>query len=202
MSAGGLLHFDLNKAPDRRLNAQFVQFRGSRCKIILSRFFANFSLHDIFCRTVYIPVMRCTLRRLADIMANPQEMINLLMRKYLSFLWQKYVSLHWLVLCTCRSKVQIWIIFKERFMVRRNLPMRIYLTRTLFRCASISSNYPCLSVRPSVRRSVGHTFGFPICQRLWSPYVKSWRERTPIIFQFWVWMFLTQFFLDSKTFLT
>ena len=24
-------------------------------------------------------------------------------------------------------------------------------------------------VRPSVR----HTFGFPICQRLWSPYVKS-----------------------------
>ena len=34
----------------------------------------------------------------------------------------------------------------------------------------------------SVCPLVGHTFGFPICQRLWSPYVKSWRERTPIIF--------------------
>ena len=96
----------------------------------LEPFFCPFSLHDIFCRTVYIPVMRCTLRRLADIMANPQEMINLLMRKYLSFLWQKYVSLHWWFLCTCRSKVQR-IIFKERFMERRNLPIRIYLTRTL-----------------------------------------------------------------------
>ena len=40
---------------------------------------------------------------------------------------------------------------------------------SLFRCASISSTYPSMSVRPSV----GHTFGFPIGQRLWSPYVKS-----------------------------
>ena len=38
---------------------------------------------------------------------------------------------------------------------------------------------------PSVRPSVGNTFGFPICQRLWSPYVKSWRERTPNIFVYY-----------------
>ena len=109
----------------------------------LEPFFWTFSLHDIFCRTVYIPVMRCTLWRLADIMANPQEMINLLMRKYLSFLWQKYVSLHWLVLCTCRSKVQIWIIFKERFMERRNLPMRIYLTLLSSLCGKAMFDQIC-----------------------------------------------------------
>ena len=49
----------------------------------------------------------------------------------------------------------------------------------IFRHARVSSTYPC---QMSVRPSVGNTFGFPICQRLWSPYVKIWRERTPIIF--------------------
>ena len=39
----------------------------------------------------------------------------------------------------------------------------------LFRHASIFSTHPC----PSVRPSVGHTFGFPFCQRLLLPYVKS-----------------------------
>ena len=57
-----------------------------------------------------------------------------------------------------------------------------------FRHARVSSTYPCLSVGPSVRPSVGHTFPFPICQRLWSLYVKIWWERTPLIFQFWVWV--------------
>ena len=31
--------------------------------------------------------------------------------------------------------------------------------------------------------SVGNTFEFPFYQCFWSPYVKSWRERTPIIFR-------------------
>ena len=43
----------------------------------------------------------------------------------------------------------------------------------LFRHTRVSSTYPCLSVRPSVGPSIGDTFGFPACQRLWSPYVKS-----------------------------
>ena len=38
---------------------------------------------------------------------------------------------------------------------------------------SLAPTHVCLSVRPSVGPSIGHTFGFPICQRLWSPYVKS-----------------------------
>ena len=36
--------------------------------------------------------------------------------------------------------------------------------------------------------SVRDTFEFPFYQCLWSLYVKSWRERTPTIFQFWVWV--------------
>ena len=38
-------------------------------------------------------------------------------------------------------------------------------------------------VSPSVRPSVRNTFEFPFYQRLWLLYVKSWRERTPIIFR-------------------
>ena len=49
---------------------------------------------------------------------------------------------------------------------------------------SLAPAHVSLFVRWSVRPSVGHTFGFPLCQRLWSPYVKSWRERTPIIFAY------------------
>ena len=41
----------------------------------------------------------------------------------------------------------------------------------------------CLFVRKSLR----HTFKLPFYQRLWLLYVKSWRKRTPIIVQFWVW---------------
>ena len=59
---------------------------------------------------------------------------------------------------------------------------------SLFRCASISSTYPCQSVCPSVRPLVRNTFKFPLYQCLWLLYVKSWRKRTPIIFQFRVWV--------------
>ena len=45
-----------------------------------------------------------------------------------------------------------------------------------------------MSVRPSVRKLVRDTFEFPLYQRLWLLYMKSWRTRTPIIFQFWVWV--------------
>ena len=51
---------------------------------------------------------------------------------------------------------------------------------SIFRHARVSSTYPCMSVRPSV--GWWYFRIFPICQRLWSPYVKSWRDRTPIIF--------------------
>ena len=56
----------------------------------------------------------------------------------------------------------------------------------LFWHASVSRTYPCQSVRYSVRWSVHDTFGFPFCQRLWSPYVNSWRKQTPMDCQFWV----------------
>ena len=52
---------------------------------------------------------------------------------------------------------------------------KVNLCVCVFRHARVSSTYPCCLF-------VGDTFGFPACQRLWSPYVKSWRERTPIIF--------------------
>ena len=50
-----------------------------------------------------------------------------------------------------------------------------HIIRGFFRHACVSSTYPCQSLGPLVRSSVGHTFGFPFSQRLWSPYVKSWR---------------------------
>ena len=59
-----------------------------------------------------------------------------------------------------------------------HVPCTPFVQTTIFRHARVSSTYPCMSVR----WLVGNNFGFPICQRLWSPYVKSWRERTPIIF--------------------
>ena len=59
-----------------------------------------------------------------------------------------------------------------------------HICKCIFRHASVSSNHPC----QSVRWSVGHTFGFPFCQCLWSPHVKSLRKQTQIIFQFWVWV--------------
>ena len=57
------------------------------------------------------------------------------------------------------------------------MPMKV------FRHARVFSIYPCMSVRPSVgplvRWSVGwsvrHTFGFPICQRLWSGKCIFWK---------------------------
>ena len=69
---------------------------------------------------------------------------------------------------------------------------------------SLAPTHVCLSVRPKVRPS------FPFYQRVWLLYVKSWRERTPIIFQFWVWVRFPEIgrgggagcFWPKKTFLT
>ena len=50
--------------------------------------------------------------------------------------------------------------------------------------ASLAPNH----VTPSVSSKLRHIFKFPFCQRLWSLYVKSWRNRTQIICPFWVWV--------------
>ena len=50
-----------------------------------------------------------------------------------------------------------------------------------------------VSLAPThVRLSVGHTFEYPFYQRLWLLYVKSWRKRTPIIFQIWFWIVFSE----------
>ena len=49
------------------------------------------------------------------------------------------------------------------------LPLEEEKDFRIIRCASISSTYPCLSVRPSV----GNAFEFPFYQRPWLLYVKS-----------------------------
>ena len=59
--------------------------------------------------------------------------------------------------------------------------------------ASLAPTHVCLSV--------GNTFEFPFYQSLWLLYVKSWRKRTPIIFQFWIQVgFVLNFFSFSLTF--
>ena len=45
--------------------------------------------------------------------------------------------------------------------------MDLYFKGFIFRCASISSTYPCQSV-PPYSRYVSHFFGFPFCQCLWT----------------------------------
>ena len=58
------------------------------------------------------------------------------------------------------------------------LDTQVSLAPTPVRCAPQDNR--CAPVR--------HTFGFPFCQGLWLPFMKSWRKRTPIIFQFQVWV--------------
>ena len=59
-----------------------------------------------------------------------------------------------------------FIIYSQN--VGLNLSPQKTFGNVIFRCANISSTYPSKCVRPSV----GHTFEFPLDQRLWLLYVK------------------------------